>query len=245
MASSVDRKGIDSVIEGYNTFAEYSPIYSVWQGRNLKFQFNDEDIQRGQDLLLNNLEAIRQTGSDAVFTIRFHTTKDKDGFISDKTPYVGSFNFKVSEPTNQLGNLAGADYTSNSPILSKLDKILDQQNELQSRIAALEEQEEDEEDEPKNNSVMGLISGIMETPIGKQLIENAIGALFKNIAPQQPAPKQVGLAGIPSEEEKIQDAIERLKTIDPEIADDLQKLAHIAETQKGTFEFLVKNLRSM
>ena len=244
MASSVDRRGIDSVIEGYNTFSEYSPIYSVWQGRNLKFQFNDEDIQRGQDLLLSNLEAIRQTGSDAVFTIRFHTTKDKDGFISDKTPYVGSFNFKVSEPTNQLGNLAGAEYTSNSPILSKLDKILDQQNELQSRIAALEEQDEDE-DEEKPNDIMGMLSGIMQTPVGQQIITGLLGAITKNIAPQQPAAKQVGLAGIPSEEEKIQDAIERLKTIDPEIADDLQKLAHIAETQKGTFEFLVKNLRSM
>ena len=143
-----------------------------------------------------------------------------------------------------MGNLAGAEYTSNSPILSKLDKILDQQNELQSRIAALEEQDEDEEDE-KPNDIMGMLSGIMQTPVGQQIISGLLGAITKNIAPQQPAAKQVGLAGIPSEEEKIQDAIERLKTIDPEIADDLQKLAHIAETQKGTFEFLVKNLRSM
>jgi hypothetical protein len=242
--ANLDRRGIDSILEGFNTFAEYSPIFSVWQGKNLKFQSTDEDLQRGQDLLLSNLEALRQTGSDAIFTIRFHKQTDRDGFVTDKTPYVGSFNFKVAE-AQQLGNLAGTDTTSYNPVLNKLDQILQQQNELQSRIAALEETEEEEED-TKQTDIMGLISGIAQTPIGQQIVTSLLGAITRNMAPQQPTQQTVGLAGVPDDEDlKIDEAIERLKAVDDQLGNDLLKLAEIAENNKGMFDMLISSLRKM
>lgn len=241
--NNLDRRGIDSILEGFNTFSEYSPFFSVWQGKNLKFQSTDEDLQRGQDLLLSNLEALRQAGSDAIFTIRFHKTTDKDGFVTDKTPYVGSFNFKVAE-AQQMGQLAGTETSSFHSIFSKLDQILQQQNEIQSRVAALEEYEEEEED-TKTNETMKLISGVANHPIGQMVIEKIVGALMPKIA-AQPNQQTVGLAGVPDDEDlKIDEAIERLKAVDDQLGNDLLKLAAIAETQKGTFDFLIKQLRTM
>jgi len=243
--ANLDRRGIDSILEGFNTFAEYSPIFSVWQGKNLKFQSTDEDLQRGQDLLLSNLEALRQANSDAIFTIRFHKQTDKDGFVTDKTPYVGSFNFKVAE-AQQLGSLAGADNTSYNPVLNKLDQILQQQNELQSRIAALEETEEEEKEYTKQTDIMGFISGIAQTPIGQQIVTSLLGAITRNMAPQQPQTQTVGLAGVPNDEDlKIDEAIERLKAVDDQLGNDLLKLAAIAENNKGMFDMLIGSLRKM
>lgn len=245
---NIDRRGIDSIMQGFELFSKGAKNFSVWQGKNLKFQSEIED----SELFHNNIEALRQAGSDSLFMIRFHKAADKDGFVTDKTPYISSFNFKVTDETKQMGTIGNSDFpiANASPILGKLEQILQNQSAIESRLNALEEEPDEEEEEAKPKGFLGLIENFAATEPGQQMISNMIGAMINKFMPlqNQPIMKQTtGIAGIPEEdeEEKIWNAIERLKTQDENLVTDLEKLATLAETNTGTFTMLLGMLKKM
>lgn len=246
---NIDRRGIDSIMQGFELFSKGAKNFSVWQGKNLKFQSEIED----SELFHNNIEALRQAGSDSLFMIRFHKSADKDGFVTDKTPYISSFNFKVTDETKQMGTIGGNEAAYGNPIIGKLEQILQNQNAIESRLNALEEPGEEDEDfeEAKPKGFLGLIENFAATEPGQQMISNMIGAMINKFMPlqNQPLMKQTtGIAGIPGEtdnEEKILVAIERLQQHDEQLADDLEKLATLAETNTATFTMLLGMLRKM
>jgi hypothetical protein len=247
MAFNVDRRGSEAILKGFELFSKGAKHYSVWAGKNMKFQAPIEE----EDLFQDNIEALKQAASDGTFTVRFHKATDKDGFVTDKTPYISSYNFKVTDETKQMGTIGGNEAAYGNPIFGKLEQILQNQNAIESRLNALEGPGEDEEDfeEANPKGFLGLIENFAATEPGQQMISNMIGAMINKFMPlqNQPILKQTtGIAGIPrNDDEKISEAIERLQQHDEHLADDLDKLATLAETNTATFTMLLGMLRKM
>lgn len=181
MAQSIDRRGMDSVIQGFDTFN--SPFYAVLQSGAIKYIHDEDDMESAKDLLRDNMEAAKQAGSDALYQIRFYRGVP-DGGIDSKTGYIGSFNFKVQdEPKQYIPYQVGA-----SPELTQ----------MQQKIAALEEKAQVEY-EPDERP--GIIETLIQNP---QVLMGAIAGitqivkdLFKPHSQSQPKTEPPELYQIP------------------------------------------------
>jgi hypothetical protein len=110
------------------------------------------------------------------------------------------------------------------------------------------QQEIEEEDEDEEPEVENFLAGLMKSPQVQTMILSQLSSLF---APTQ---KVTHVAGIEKtetmtneteidNEERIYDAVERLKLVDDQLASDLELLCEMAETDKMQFNFLLKMLR--
>ena len=165
----------DQVMSGYDSHVKNRDTcyYSIWQGKALRYGYNDGDVEEGKDVLRENLLPLVNNGNSATYTIKFHPAPDASGYITDKTPVMGSFNFKVSEPTAFRQAPPTISGVNNEDKFAKILEILMQQNQ---RLEALEEEEdedeeeEDEEPEPDEyaktlGQVKQVENLIMESPL--------------------------------------------------------------------------------
>lgn len=259
MAGSIDRRGVTEVIEGFEMFNETSnsPKYSVWQGKNcLKFCYAGENVDEARELLENNLKYVEAARSEAIFTIRLHSSADKDGMISDKTPYYGSFNFKVYSPYDVAPGTPGA--TVPQYVYQANEKIRELEAKIDKLTTALEQ------------GSVGDVSGKMEKEefvlalMENPLIQGLAGILMNKLTgtsartqqrpaghqqQQQQRPQQSrGLAGVDQsarekdQEAKAIDAVNRLYQVDKNIGDNLQKLADMAETNPDKYKMALNLL---
>lgn len=160
MAQSIDRRGISSVLEGFDTFE--TPYYAVLQGGQIKYYCDDEDMEGAKELLKDNLLAAHQAGSDALYQLRLYKRIPDDG-VDLKTPYIGSFNFKVQDqptpyyPYQQINQQSQPERITGTSAFEQ----------MQSRIAALEDAK-DVEPEPQK---VGLLETFLQNP------QMAVGAI--------------------------------------------------------------------
>jgi hypothetical protein len=122
--------------------------------------------------------------------------------------------------------------------------LINEISALRSEIAALKMQQEmddDEDDEPEEEN---FLAGLMKQPQVQTMILSQLSSLF--------APTKVThVAGIKNDtmtneieiEERIYNAVERLKLVDDQLADDLELLCEMAENDSMQFNFLLKMLR--
>jgi hypothetical protein len=104
------------------------------------------------------------------------------------------------------------------------------------------EEEDDYEDETEEQN---FLAGLMKNPQVQTMILSQLSSLF---APTQ---KVTHVAGIKTDtmtneieiEERIYNAVERLKIVDDQLADDLELLCEMAENDSMQFNFLLKMLR--
>jgi mannitol/fructose-specific phosphotransferase system IIA component (Ntr-type) len=127
--------------------------------------------------------------------------------------------------------------------------LMNEINALRSEIAALKMQQEiEEDDEDEEPEEENFLAGLMKSPQVQTMILSQLSSLF---APTQ---KVTHVAGIEKtetmaneteidNEERIYDAVERLKLVDDQLASDLELLCEMAETDKMQFNFLLKMLR--
>lgn len=215
-----------------------------WSVTNSKGQIvffnveNDENISR--EKLEANLRAAENKGIEATFTLNIYPKVPKCGYYTKKDePMVvcifrpTAFNPISYQPMNQMG------YTGQPNLMTEI-------NALRSEIAALKMQQEiddqEEDDEPEEN----FLSGMLNSPQIQTMILSQLSSLF---APTQ---KVTHVAGIEKpetmtneidNEERIYEAVERLKLVDDQLASDLELLCEMAETDKFQFNFLLKMLR--
>ena len=217
-----------------------------WSVTNSKGQIvffnveNDENISR--EKLEANLRAAENKGIEATFTLNIYPKVPKCGYYTKKDePMVvcifrpTAFNPISYQPINQMGG--------HQP------NLMTEINALRSEIAALkmqqelEEDEEDEEPEQEN-----FLAGLMNSPQIQTMILSQLSSLFA------PGQKVTHVAGIEQtetmtneteidNEERIYNAVERLKVVDQHLASDLELLCEMAETDKMQFNFLLKMLR--
>lgn len=223
MGTAVQFIGRKSVVEAY----EYRQIavWGLFAGKS--FICGGEDSGE-----LNNLLAkIEGSESAAVYTLKVYKNIDDPDEIDDKTPCNGSFNFKLSK-------IYETEKTGYTALMSRLDAIEEKINGSG---------EDDEDDEPAG--ISGILSGLMKDPQQLVALVGAVKALFLPGSKQvsQPVPAAVGAVvnnqmSDPSVYERLDDALQRLGTADPNIVDHLCKLADLAEKKPETFNFLIKQL---
>jgi hypothetical protein len=239
--NKADFVGIENILDWYETNAN-NPYFSVWQGKLMKFGYNDEDKDKGKLLLADNLQAYQQGGHNEVLTLKLHPKKEKNGYITDKTPICASANFRVNE-LQSMGNIY--------PYISQQqqqpnDLILQKLNAIETRLNSIEEEDEEEIEEEKPQGINGVINNLF----ANEQIQMAMVGIISNFAQKLLTPKQpvqntvTALAGINSnDDEKINIAIDTLKKYDESLGDDLLRLADIAENNNSQFNFLISMLR--
>ena len=235
--------GTDAVMQWYDTNAK-TTFWSVNDSKgDILFYYGGNDENEAREHLENNLRMAEQQGVEATLTLRIHPKMPKSGYFEKKDTGMvvthfrpTSFNPISYQPMNQMGY-------ANQP------NLMNEINALRSEIAALKMQQEleedEEEEEPEEDN---FLAGLMKSPQIQTMILSQISSLF---APTQ---KVTHVAGIEKtetmtneteidNEERIYDAIERLKLVDDQLASDLELLCEMAETDKMQFNFLLKMLR--
>lgn len=215
---------------GYSVYAGHKPDQAY-----CRFTYTGADKVLGREKLQEALASVLSNPDNTnVYLLQILGNKGK------KTEVLNSITFQLNKaqsimPYQQMGG-----YNPN---------LMTEINALRSEIAALkmqqelEEDEEDEEPEEEN-----LLAGFMKSPQIQTMILSQLSSIF---APSQ---KVTHVAGIEQtetmtketeidNEERIYDAVERLKLVDEHLASDLELLCEMAETDKMQFNFLLKMLR--
>jgi len=166
-----------------------SPYYSVWVNRKqLLFSWNDDDMEAGRSKLEDDLAAIEQNNNNDLIIIKLHPKKDKAGYITDKTPIYGSLVCRASElerPNYGMQQMGAMGY--NSKMENVLERVLETQNAILTKLNA-EELEEEEDEEPKNT-----IGNLLMQPHVQTLLIAGVSKLLGISGMEQQA---AGLAGI-------------------------------------------------
>jgi hypothetical protein len=234
--------GTDAVMQWYDTNAK-TTFWSVNDSKgDILFYYGGNDENEAREHLENNLRMAEQQGVEATLTLRIHPKMPKSGYFEKKDTGMvvthfrpTSFNPVSYQPMNQMGMV-------NTNLINEI-------NALRSEIAALKMQQEiEEEDEDEEPEEENFLAGLMKSPQVQTMILSQLSSLF---APTQ---KVTHVAGIEKtetmtneteidNEERIYDAVERLKLVDDQLASDLELLCEMAETDKMQFNFLLKMLR--
>jgi hypothetical protein len=235
--------GTDAVMQWYDTNAK-TTFWSVNDSKgDILFYYSDNDENEARDHLSNNLRMAEKEGVEATLTLRIHPKMPKSGYFEKKDTGMvvthfrpTSFNPISYQPMNQMG------YPGQPNLMTEI-------NALRSEIAALKmkqeiDDQEEDDDEPEEN----FLSGLIKSPQVQTMILSQLSSLFA------PGQKVTHVAGIEKtetmaneteidNEERIYNAVERLKAVDPNLASDLELLCEMAETDKMQFNFLLKMLR--
>lgn len=232
--------GTDAVMQWYDTNAKTN-LWSVNDSKgDILFYYSGNDENEAREHLENNLRMAEQQGVEATLTLRIHPKMPKSGYFEKKDTGMvvthfrpTSFNPISYQPMNQMGA-----YQPN---------LMNEINALRSEIAALKMQQDMQEDEEEEPEEENFIAGLMKSPQMQSILISQLGNLF---APNQ---KVTHVAGIQTEtmtketevdnEERIYEAVERLKLLDDQLASDLELLCEMGETDKMQFNFLLKMLR--
>lgn len=233
--ASVQFRGLADAVEAFgNTGCD---AWSLWQGR----QFITKGI--GSDELEAFLGLLAKNElSSAIYTVAYYESIDEKKAINNKTPIDGSFNFYLSDNVAEIKGM--------------FDKRLSIGNDLQSRFSALENKLdrfiEESETEPVEENKLGIIGEILGNPhigpIAQQLIMKMISGIGNNSQTRNeavPLAKVAGLPGTTESDTLLKTAIDRLKKIDSNLAERLDKLATLAETDPGTYNYIAGMLDKM
>jgi len=184
--------GTNGIMDWFDRNAT-SPYYSVWVNRKqLLFSWNDDDMEAGRSKLENDLYAIEQNGVNDLLIIKLHPKKDKAGYITDKTPIYGSLVCRPSELEKinyGMQQMGAVGY--NSKMDSVLERVLETQNAILTKLNAEDLEEEEEEDK-------GVLGNIMNSPHMQTLLMAGISKLLGINAAETMA---AGLAGIENTDE--------------------------------------------
>jgi hypothetical protein len=172
--------GTKRIMEWFDRNAT-TPYFSVWSSttpskKELNFGWYEEDLEAGRNKLENDLDALEQNGVNELYTILLHQKKNKDGYITLDTPYYASLKFRAAEleqpmilPMQQIGG-----YNNNHRLESVLEKMMETQNMILTRLNEQDIEEiEEEEDAPKD-----VISGLIKNPEIQAMIIGGISKLF-------------------------------------------------------------------
>jgi hypothetical protein len=214
---------------GYSVYAGHKPDQSY-----CRFTYTGADKVLGREKLQEALASVLSNPDNTnVYLLQILGNKGK------KTEVLNSITFQLNKaqsimPYQQMGG-----YNPN---------LMNEINALRSEIAALKMQQEMEEDEEEEPEEENLLAGFMKSPQIQTMILSQLSSIF---APTQ---KVTHVAGIEKpetmaneteidNEERIYEAVERLKLVDDQLASDLELLCEMAETDKMQFNFLLKMLR--
>jgi len=244
--SSVQFTGIENIIEAFeNNKVPYFAVFAN-AGKNLLFKnprSEDEiyeDIYEASDLLRKFLFTLNK-GSNAVYTLKLYENIPAGG-IKDKTPADYSINFRL--------NLEGMYLTSDKAV--QYEQKQNQQSEILAELKALRMKVEtmegtDEDEEEETNPIIGALTKnpeLMNTIVMAAV--SAITGMLGQFAVQKPIIMKPAINGVtdePTEQQKIDKAIEVLSQSTPNLGDSLLILAKMSIDNPQQYKWLLGMLK--
>ena len=270
IGSSIEWYGRDSVIRGYDLHTQNRDgvYYSVWQGGVIKFVYDGGEYDEGKTLLDENLQAWEQNGNTANYHLRFHPSLDKNGEITNNTPFNASGNFKLRESSYMSGFLPNPTPAKDDRIDKLIDIITTQNDRLNSIEQMLQDppQTDDElqnEVEPNDveiSEVDRILSGItkVESVINQSpllggfyndlrlgyrlMLKKMTGENLNDYAPPQINGMTQNTQTQNSGSQDFKGIFSDLVKNFPELPDLLVKLHGVLTTDRDTFELAKKKL---
>lgn len=200
--------------------------WSFWSGRQLLYKYQSDDFEESC-LALENWLSLMSDSTNAIYTLRFH--EDLKGVISEKTPYNGSFNFRLNEET-QLPSVGQYRQIGWSNELRETVK------ELSDKIAGIEKKivEPVEQEEP-----MEWWERLLDHPLAAAVIGKVLNIDMGTVN------SNAKIAGIPADDLDFDSVIDELEKLDPNLEAHLRKMLDMARRKPGDFKFLLSLLDSM
>lgn len=230
--ANVDRRGIPGIMSAFDMQVENgNNVYALFTGPNLKYVFKGENIDQGRSMFVEELQGLKENGSDAIFTIRFYSEYPKNGVINNKTAYEGSFNFKVSDP-NLQPYIAGTALSGMSPDIAGII------GDLRQEIAELKQATlpAPVEVEPEDKWLR-IISQFMAIPV----VEDTVRGIFKKVGvPMDEAYQAQPSALAGTTQSEFDEALKTLMAADKDFPDVIVKLAKMVLHDRAKYD-MAKN----
>lgn len=247
--SSIERKGVNDVMQGFDLAAENGYMYyMLFQGSTPKMTYEDDDMAgNGRAMLEDILNACLQNGTKAVYSLRFYKSLPKSGTLDTSTPYGHSFNFIINDGSTypmMNGAIAGTGYAPGPSQVSK--EVLELLQRMDARLAKLEAEEVGVEEDDLSKA-----ERILEIPAVQNIVQGISGFLSNWMMRSAAGRPGGGLSGVPAEPAdpadqaaKLKDGVLRLRAVDPNLGDHMQMLAHLAETNRIAYDGAIDQLKT-
>lgn len=185
-STSVEWHSLADVMQGYDlhTAGRDEVYYSVMHEKVPKFTYTGGDVVQGRELLEQSLQPVIANGVTATYTLRFHPALDKDGAITNATPYDASANFRLNDYATGMSGTRQVQPADNSPILQRMVEILERQEK---RLTELEQtlqpsddgliddiEEVEEEEEPEEFAWMAGVQKFEQVVQQSPLLSDAM-----------------------------------------------------------------------
>lgn len=231
--AAIQFRNAEQVVQGYQL--REIPRFAIWQGKDaFIFKYDGDDMAVGADLLTQYLQALSE--GTCIYTLRVY---DNDEKINSKTPYDGSFNFRLTEYQGGSYPMAIAGRSDNV-ILQKLAEMQAEINELKNQAP------EAETDHP-----LGMIGHIMEMDIVKEalpvLLGKVIGGIMGDGEKEQVVTRLAGVPGADWREysDTVTADLDRIAKVASDVPGLIGKLAALAEKKPNQFKMYLGMLNSM
>lgn len=225
----------ESVLSYYDQYDD-AP-YTIYAGHKIdetsrRFSYDQDDKIMGRQHLSDALASVMSNPDNTnTYLLVINQRKGKKNEVKNAITFQLNKSVYSQMMPQQMG------YANNA--------LMDELRSLKSEIAALKMQQDmadydDEEDDEQQEE--NMLGSFMKNPAVQSMIISQLANIFGS---QQ---KVTHVAGVLDEveseqDEKIDNAIERLKKVDDQLGDDLLLLCEMAENDKMQFNFLLKMLR--
>jgi hypothetical protein len=236
-SKSVQFRGIENVLKAYNN--KDVPRWALFQGNQFLEKYDGTDMKEGAQVLADFLGMIDQRSND-LNTYTLCVYDDPGEKIKNTTKYDASFNFRlVDNFEDHLQNKMSGAYEQ---------RIAG----LENRIAELT-QDEPEPEPTGKDQIFAALGKILEHPQIQQVIANKILGVIDGVGDVVSGlfKKPVAAAAIGStttrpvvqdENQKLQQAINILATIDPTLGTNLLKLAEKVQGNPEKYNGIISML---
>lgn len=235
---SVQFRGIEKVLSAYDNM-QVAP-WALFSGSQLLAKSEATEIESGKALLSQLLNDLNNDDNVATYTLCVYDDLAEGEKIKNKTPFDGSFNFKLNDTMNDYKAQRNAGIGQVAERLAAIEAKLEKGNEAF-------------EDEPESSSPWGHIGKIMDHPEVQKAIAGRFVAILDGItnmftpkaAPLSPSAVGIGsVAPQLSQEQtaKLNQALQYLMSADPQLGDHLLTIAIIAKNDPQKYSQLITML---
>lgn len=244
MASGIQFRGLDAVMRAYDNNKVIA--WSVMYGKLINAKYIGSDAHDAREMLNAFLLQLRESDTTAIYTLNLYEELPKNAKIKPSTEPDLAYNFLITEDQAPR-------HARYNEIASVNQQLLDRITALEAKKALEEEEEDFEEDE---NSIGGILGGLLKDERIKEWIKTkAIGFADQFLSKAKVLPMsnaQPAKVGAVSENDpvlinedqqaKCNQALEILVRCDANLGDKLLKIAAIAQNDPDKYQMFSKML---
>lgn len=247
-SQGVQFRGVEAVMAVYDNLKIIA--WSITYGKLINMKFVGSNWSEAREALKIFLEQLENSETSSVYTLNLYEDLPKGEKIRISTEPDYSFNFILQANSDPRGLYGGR----NTQINTLLDKV----TKLEAQLAIRED-----DDEPDNSigAILGSIFDFKDPEVVNWIRSKAIGiadklfagvslpATHTNVIPMNTQSAKIGAITAEDpvlvneeQQKKMQHAMEILARVDPNLGDNLMKLAMIAQNDPGKYTVMSKML---